>query len=292
VYCGQCGTQNNDEAGHCETCGAPLLITAGMRTCAACGANLGDHDRFCPTCGASADSVRAPASFIANDAFDEIDIDDIDITELPPWLREMAPGHVASTGHQASSQPTPDDLPEWLRDEYSGGEPAEATPPPAQSGSARGVQHQPADTFSLVSDDDLPDWLKAVGEEEIEQEPTPHPTESQPAGESRAVALVFEVPPISRAWSTHGRKIDPSRVASAQQDFSPLAPVSGRVSRQEEDDIWSKTQRFEHQPAEKPASDVEADGAQGKKRGTLRVVALVILLVFLLLLVYVFVQGV
>lgn len=298
MYCGQCGTQNNEEAGHCRTCGAPLLITAGTRTCAACGGSLGDHDRFCPSCGASADDPGSSTSYDASDAFEEIDIDDIDLSELPEWLQDMAiaQGRSASNRSQpVAGQPSPEDLPAWLRETEEGAPSRDtAPPPPAQSPPSSGVQHQPAELFSLVSDDDLPDWLKALGDEEPSDGAQPPATESVVPSESKAVALVFEVPPISRAWLTQGRRPDPSTVASAQQEFAPLEPWTGAADEPEQVDIWTQsTEPFDTQSSQGTASSegqAEPSAASGG-RNVFRLVLVAILLVLILTIAYVVIQG-
>lgn len=247
MYCGQCGTPNQDEAGHCETCGAPLLITAGSRACSSCGASLGDHDRFCTTCGTPAGDATAPGEYDAADDFGELDIDDIQVDELPDWLQEMAPSSSQTaeppTGQQRTgSQPAPDDLPDWLRDtpdEQSGGSSAAGQPPHAPPPETGPINHQPADEFSLVSDEDLPDWLKALSDDDNSSESStpPQPSTSAPRrsgqpGPTTAVANLYEVPAVSRAWLTQARSVDPDMVTSARQEFSPLEAISSVETEQ------------------------------------------------------------
>jgi hypothetical protein len=295
VYCGQCGTQNNEESGNCETCGAPLLITAGTRSCAACGGSLGDHDRFCPTCGAAADDAETSETYDASDSFEEIDIDDIEISELPPWLQDMATSDQQPRGNASGGQPSPEDLPDWLRDTEDGGESeSSGSLAPAQQSAPSGVQHQPAEHFSLVSDDDLPEWLKALGEEEPETVPANERATSQPPSEASAVALVFEVPPISRAWLTQGRRIEPSSLASAQQQFSPLDRLTGATEQSGPEGIWNESEEFTQGPAEPPSAEPDTDAGRAESTGGRsvgRIVVFALLLVIILTIAYVVIQG-
>jgi hypothetical protein len=293
VYCGQCGTQNNEEAGSCETCGAPLLITAGSRSCASCGGSLGDHDRFCPTCGAAADDEPEAESFDATDAFEEIDINEIDISELPPWLQEMAENEEQNGRPASPGQPSPEDLPDWLRESESDGS-SDTSPStnPTQPTASAGVQHQPAELFSLVSDEDLPDWLKALGEEESESPRPASPATNHESSPSTAVALVFEVPPISRAWLTQGRQVDPSSVASAQQQFSPLDPLTGAAEHSEEAGTWESTDGFAEESVDTTPTRTESAPTQrAGGRNIARIVMFALLLVIILTVAYVIIQG-
>ncbi len=314
MYCGQCGTPNEEEAGHCETCGAPLLITTGARTCSNCGGSLGDHDRFCTTCGAAASGAEATETYDAADDFGELEIDDIQLDELPDWLQDMAP----SPSPQLEPEPAPeephnpaesksselDGLPEWLRDSPPAGPASSASPdapPPPPPATQGGLDHQPADQFSLVTDEDLPDWLKALSDDDddlssaSQHAPAQAPTQ-QPSGEpTKAVANLYEVPPVSRAWLTQGRFVDPAQVTAARQEFSPLetAPdvATGQASSQS---IWDTG------PIEPTADDEETrpfavsqeEQAPGRGRLIARLVILVLLVIVALLLAYVLMQGV
>jgi hypothetical protein len=314
VYCGQCGTPNHEESGHCETCGAPLLITTGARNCANCGASLGDHDRFCTSCGTAANGTEATQQYDAADDFGELDIDDIQFDELPDWLQSMAPSTpeesepAAPTQQPTTDQPSPEDLPEWLREAPAASESVSppiadpqssqsATPPAREQGGQ--VDHQPADQFSLVSDEDLPDWLKALSDDDSDT-PSPQPQPAQPAATSSsptttAVANLFEVPPVSRAWLTQGRFVDQDDVTAARQEFMPLEAVSGVSAEQREShDIW------ETGPVEPPGEEQETrpfllpHDALGGDRGKLiaRIAILVLLVIVLLILGFLVLQGV
>lgn len=325
MYCGQCGTPNNEEAGHCETCGAPLLISAGARTCGQCGASLGDHDRFCTSCGASASNGGSADVYDAADDFGELDIDEIQMDELPDWLQGMAP----STPDQpprasVPDQPSPDDLPDWLRDDKpvsssisgpSDRGPIVPEPSPVPSvDNQQNMDHQPADQFSLVSEDDLPDWLKALSDDDDDSDfatstsassagvAPPGPSFSGGAAQpdrTRAVANLYDVPVVSRAWLAHGRQVDQSQVIAARQEFLPLDMVAG-VSPEEAQSrsIWDaepidpddeQTRQFVVSPDE---SDAELASDTGRGKLIARIVILVLLVAVALLLAYVFFQGV
>jgi hypothetical protein len=183
-------------------------------------------------------------------------IDDIQFDELPDWLQGMAPATPAQPQSApqppiASDQPTPDDLPEWLREPSSGESSWASIPQPAPStetsAERQGIDHQPADEFSLVSDEDLPDWLKALSDED-DDTTSASPSFAAPASPAgrtgsapttTAVANLFEVPPISRAWMTQGRAIDQDEVSAARQEFLPLDSVSSLVTEQADTaSIW------------------------------------------------------
>jgi hypothetical protein len=320
VYCGQCGTRNQDEAGHCDTCGAPLLITTGARSCGNCGAALGDHDRFCTTCGtAAADATDSADSYDASDDFGEIDIEDIQLDELPDWLQSMAPSPQKPSEQPTSAppshtgaQPDPDDLPDWLRDspgsarhgEPHAGSAKSFTPPPPPSPGA--VSHQPADEFSLVSDEDLPDWLKALSDED-ESSSTPPPAQpvaarpspSRPSGEpTRAVANLYEVPAISRAWQTQGRSVNQEQITSARQEFAPLEVVSSVATEQvRRESIWDSEPEQTAEDSEETRPFVvaqEEESSEGAGRGQLivRIIILALVVIVVLLLAFVLIQGV
>jgi hypothetical protein len=325
VYCGQCGTPNNEEAGHCETCGAPLLISAGARTCGQCGSSLGDHDRFCVSCGASASNGGAADVYDAADDFGELDIDEIQMDELPDWLQGMAPSTPEpSPRAPVPDQPSPDDLPDWLRDDS----PATPTSRPASSGprpaspvdtSQASTEHQPADQFSLVSDDDLPDWLKALSDDDGDTEfatstsSSPAPaasssssySSSRPVSQpdrSRALANLHDVPVVSRAWQRQGRQVDQSQVTAARQEFLPLDMVAG-VSPGEarSRSIWDaepmhSAEDAETQPFALSSDENEPEEISGAESGRGKLIAriaiLILLVMIALLLAYVFIQGV
>lgn len=316
MYCGQCGTPNEDEAGHCVTCGAPLLITTGARTCSTCGGALGDDDRFCTTCGTQADAAQSPGTYDAADDFGELDIDDVQLDELPDWLQSMAPAprQQPPTSQPHNQQPSPDDLPDWLRDMPSD-EPAaanqpetsdlpsppasQAPPPPSDRG---GVEHQPFDQFSLVSDDDLPDWLKALSDEDGDSsatlsQPTTQPVSGHPERQSTAVANLYDVPAVSRAWLRQGRQIDQDQVIAAREEFLPLEAFAGTEAAEEPSgthSIWDSG------PIEPSADDEETrpfsvsqeEDSAGRGRLIVRLVILVLLVIVALILAFVLIQGV
>jgi hypothetical protein len=322
VYCGQCGTPNNEESGHCETCGAPLLISTGARTCGQCGASLGDNDRFCTSCGASATDGGATDVYDASDDFGELNIDDIQLDDLPDWLQSMAPS--PETDRQPAqamdhNQPTPDDLPDWLRDTPASSatsgqsaSPAASNPPPGQQSS---VDHQPANEFSLVSDDDLPDWLKALSDDDgdsgefatssastsSQNHSDTRQTWSTPEPDrSRAVANPHDVPVISRAWLTQGRQVDQTQVTAARQEFLPLdavADISPAQARSRS--IWDaepedaqddeETTPFVLSPE---GDDTQSQTGTGRGKLIARIVILVLLVIVALLLAFVLIQGV
>lgn len=320
MYCGQCGTPNQDEAGHCETCGAPLLITTGSRTCGTCGASLGDHDRFCTTCGASATDAAESSGYDASDDFGDIDIDDIQLEELPDWLQEMAPSDAPSSDAQVpgmdaqqrpANQPAPDDLPDWLRDvpesgtgPAPGGGPASPTPP-ADPGP---IAHQPADEFSLVSDEDLPDWLKALSDDDdaADQAPPqqPAPAAQRTAGRqeqqpTRAVANLYEVPAVSRAWLTQARSVDPDQVTAARQEFSPLEALSGvstehagRQSIWDDGPVESTDDDEETRPFAVASEEETAEEGTNRTQLIIRIVVLVLIVIVVALLAFILLQGV
>jgi hypothetical protein len=307
VYCGQCGTPNQDEAGHCETCGAPLLITTGARVCGECGAALGDHDRFCTTCGAAASEAAASDGYDAADDFGELNIDDIEIDELPDWLQGMAPvqEHVTSERPRQSDQPTPDDLPDWLRDTPDGDDSliGAAPAPPPRTPESSSVDHQPAEEFSLLSDDDLPDWLKALSDED-DIDPSRSSTHvTAPAGPrhdsnpSTAVANLYEVPVVSRAWLAQGRSVDQEQVTSARQEFMPLEAMSGVATVQARpQSIWDSEpveadgDNEETRPFAVPQED--AAESQGRGRLIVRIVILALLVIVVMLIAFLLIQGV
>jgi hypothetical protein len=311
VYCGQCGTPNHEEYGHCQTCGAPLLITTGARSCANCGASLGDHDRFCTSCGTAASDAQGSQQYDAADDFGELNIDDIQFDELPDWLQSMAPSTPAESEPaptpSSTDQPSPEDLPDWLRETPATSDPVypstpgpQSSPPAMPPASERGrLDHQPADQFSLVSDEDLPDWLKALSDEDSDTSPPePQPAQastSSPSPRTSAVANLFEVPPVSRAWLTHGRFVDQDDVTAARQEFMPLEAVSGVSAEQRgSQDIW------ESDPVEAPGEEQETrpfllpHDSFGGDRGKLitRIAILVLLVIVLLILGFLVLQGV
>ena len=316
MYCGQCGTQNQDEAGHCETCGAPLLITTGSRVCGSCGASLGDHDRFCTTCGTPA-AEAAASEYDAADDFGELDIDDIDVGELPDWLQEMAPSRAEAAEPPAeqsgpANQPAPDDLPDWLRDvpdtQFDQSTSAAQSPPspPPEPGP---VSHQPAEDFSLVSDDDLPDWLKALSDDD-DSSGTSVPQQAQPTtsgqrssgqsgGPTTAVANLYEVPAVSRAWLTQSRSVDPDDVTSARQEFSPLESLSSVGTEQAaRPSIWDDqpeqpsedevTQPFT--VAQEPEPSEDAETGVSRVQLIIRIVVLVLIVIVVALLAFMLIQ--
>lgn len=325
MYCGQCGTPNHEEAGHCETCGAPLLITTGVRSCANCGASLGDNDRFCTSCGTATSGTETLEQYDASDDFGELNIDDIQLDELPDWLQGMAPtareepaqpqpqlpSHPPSSG----DQPSPDDLPDWLREtpSVSSSDPVPAPPlsapepPPTAPSEGSGVDHQPADQFSLVSDEDLPDWLKALSDDDdsSSNEPaysTPSQSGSSSGGSSQttAVANLFEVPAISRAWMTQGRSVNQDDVSAARQEFMPLEAVSSMTTRAA-DEAEDRQSIWDSGPIEPAEADQETrpftvppdEEQEGNRRQLIvRVVILALLIIVVLLLGFVLLQGI
>ncbi len=310
MYCGQCGTHNNEESGHCETCGAPLLISAGARSCSNCGASLGDNDRYCTSCGTAADSAQVDPAYSATDDFGELEIEDLDLSELPDWLREMAPpseeepadlpddvpvdtGQADAVSQDAPGA-SPDDLPDWLRDPE--GTPASAPAAPPQAEGVPSVDHQPADQFSLVTDEDLPDWLKALSDDEPESEQaaTPSSGSQAAAGQTSAVATLFEVPPVNRAWLTQGRRIDQQQIAAAQQDFAPLEVIAARpVEQQDAPDTW-ESGRAEPAPefeATRPISAEWTVSEGNRGRLILRISLIVLIVIVVLLVAFLLLQG-
>jgi hypothetical protein len=304
VYCGQCGTHNHEEAGHCETCGAPLLISAGARSCGNCGALLGDNDRYCTSCGASATAALPQERYDAADDFGELDIDDIQIDDLPDWLQGMAPQH-SQAPPPSPDHPSPDDLPDWLRESpsaparesaYASDLPRAAAQPQQEQGN---LDHQPANEFSLVSDDDLPDWLKALSDEADETDMPAPATEpvTAAAGPSQqqtmAVANLFDVPPVSRAWHSQGRFVDQNQVTAARQEFSPLEVLSVIQSEQAgTQSIWETSPMDVSGDNQSTSPFAVAEEGAGSTRGKLiiRVVILVLLVLIALTLAYVLLQ--
>ncbi len=327
MYCSQCGTSNSEEAGHCETCGAPLLISAGARTCGQCGASLGDHDRFCTSCGAAASNGGGSSDvYDAADDFGELNIDDIQLDDLPDWLQGMAPSEDTTPPRTSvPDQPSPHDLPDWLQDppstpSWSGSGASSATPPPpVDDNQSQGLDHQPADQFSLVTDDDLPDWLKELSEDADADEASNAATPVSSAGQtssrsgapatsasaapdrSRAVANLHDVPVVSRAWLAQGRQVDQSQVNSARQEFLPLDAVAGVTPGDAQSrSIWD-ADPVELDPDDEATRQfaVSHDGEEaaegsGAGRGKLiaRIAILVLLIIVALMLAYVFIQGI
>jgi hypothetical protein len=300
VYCGQCGSENNEEAGTCAVCGAPLLITAGARACQSCGASLGDNDQFCPSCGAPALEEAPEQVYSAEDAFGSIDPDDIVIDDLPEWLREMAPGQETPDETPASdSGPELEDLPDWLRETDSADQESpdtEHTPTQPQippSPSSQGVHHQPAEQFSLVSEDDLPEWLRALGDDEPAE-----PSSAEPQAtteETRSVAMIFEVPQVSRAWMSEGRRTDPDVIAAAREEFSSLGATVAVPSRSAETPDSPEPEQDDHDQPTEPIADVGGEVDQEGSRLPIGMIAkvatLIVLLIIVGVLAFIFIQG-
>ena len=292
MYCGQCGTRNNDEAGTCESCGSPLLISAGARNCESCGGSIGDTDQFCPSCGHPATSTSQ--TYDADDSFDSISADDIQLDELPDWLRDMA-GPQDQPGQEgvASGQAEPDDLPAWLQDPEGGSSP-DVSAGPAHSGRSSEIQHQPAEQFSLVGDEDLPEWLRALGDDESSSEQPPEPASasssswSSEPSDSRAVATLFDIPPVTRAWLEHGRVPNPEQIAAARQEFEALSVAAGRPeeqpllaeSRPAETIDWEQTTGA----ANDSTNESSSSGLRLADGGVSRIVKLVVLAILIVIL--------
>jgi hypothetical protein len=256
--------------------------------------------------------------FDASDDFGELNLDDVQVDELPEWLRSMAPAPASqeapSPPGRGQDQPTPDDLPDWLREPEAGASSASSPPqasqpdePPASAFSGhQQMDHQPADQFSLVSDDDLPDWLKELSDED---DYAPSSSSSAPTSPSRsysgtqststALANLYDVPPINRAWSTQGRHIDQDQAAAAHQEFLPLDALSSlAIQSTDAGETWEAVEP-EQMAAEdqetRPftVADEEPEDAEAGDRGKLiaRVAILVLFVIVLALLGYIIVQS-
>jgi hypothetical protein len=251
----------------------------------------------------------------ASDDFGELNIDDVQLDELPDWLRSMAPSTPSQQEPEppdrGRDQPSPDDLPDWLRetpaDSVSGDSTSHvqrAAPSQSAFPAQQSVDHQPADQFSLVSDEDLPDWLKALSDEDEDTASTPG---SPPTPASRsfssapstttALANLYDVPPINRAWSAQGRNVDQQQVATAQQEFLPLEALSNLTAqRSSSEEMWDSVSMErsddadqETRPFSVPETEEEENGDRGKLIA--RVVILALLIIVLVLLGYVLWQG-
>jgi hypothetical protein len=261
-------------------------------------------------------AARPKQVYDASDDFGELNIDDVEFDELPDWLQSMAPSTPAQPEPEppdhGRDQPTPDDLPDWLREPPADSATIESTSrqtqrdvstPPSFS-EQQSVDHQPADQFSLVSDEDLPDWLKALSDEDDDTSsisaapstPASRPYSSAPST-TTALANLYDVPPINRAWSAQGRYVDQEQAATAQREFLPLEALSNLAEQQSSvEEGWDTTsmdQADDTDQETRPFSVPEAEGDESGDRGRLiaRVVILVLLVIVLVLLGYVLWQG-
>jgi hypothetical protein len=132
-----------------------------------------------------------------------------------------------------------------------------------------------------------PTWLKALSDDDDDEvatapsQPTPSPVRSadQP---STAVANLFEIPPVSRAWHSQGRFVDQSEVMAARQEFSPLEAVTSAVSDQTASrSIWD-AESDEQQTTDQSTSPFAfVQSGSGADRG--RLIARLVILALLLL---------
>lgn len=58
MFCNKCGSQNDDGAKFCKTCGASLAVN-GENTCGGCGSTLESGVQFCPKCGRPRGSIAS-----------------------------------------------------------------------------------------------------------------------------------------------------------------------------------------------------------------------------------------
>lgn len=236
MYCAECGTANSVGAETCEVCGSPLGPSTGDQSCHVCGAPVEAHDRFCRACGQSLSGADA-GRFEPGPSFVDDSTLEVNVSELPPWLREMTLSKTEKeNGHVAASAAVADQvegLPNWLdasppangtgRKSTPSGLPTSAAPPPASG--------EQAESFSLITEDDLPEWLRALGDQELEQE-APAPT-SFTARASSPPTVATAAPAVSRAWLSRSRDTETESTGQIAADFAPLeaGPVASLTRR-------------------------------------------------------------
>ncbi|HET9016079.1 MAG TPA: zinc ribbon domain-containing protein [Thermomicrobiaceae bacterium] len=224
MYCAQCGTSNQTGGETCEVCGAPMSARSGPETCPSCHELISTYDRYCQSCGAPLGAADAAGQFEPGPSFVDDEPLQVNPTELPPWLRDLATSEPPAP--TVAEQGPTENLPDWLRAARSQS-PAQADTEPEVGGTqtatpAATPPFSLSDEFSLIGDEDLPEWLRALGDEE-----PPAPVSAvADSGTARqlAAAAVLDVPSVSRAWLTAPRAIDPDAEATARPDFFPLEP--------------------------------------------------------------------
>jgi len=283
VYCAQCGTSNDPGGDTCDVCGAPLTAEAGPERCPSCDAPISVHDRYCRSCGASLIGPDA-ARYEPGPSFVDDSNLEVDPATLPPWLRDVVGGSVA-TAQPAAESLNGEQMPEWLqtpRPDFgpSGTPTVQVTETSSEPAGAAGG-------FSLIGEDDLPEWLRALGDEESDA-PAAQVRDASPA----PVAAVAEVPRVSRAWLERPRTIDPAAEASARQQFAPLESetVTGHVALQMQPPVAVAPAAVS--PAEPaPAGPVDvvrprSDAERRKRRVRILILLLAIAVLVLLLVLY------
>jgi hypothetical protein len=289
VFCGQCGTENSRDARECVVCGSPLTIQIGGGTCDTCGAVVGADDRYCRSCGEriEQDEISGPPQPGAS--FGDDDLSDIELSALPDWLRDLAPSEaLPGQNSYAGAPPSPNDLPDWLREVGESLDDAPAGPLPSVS-SIGSAHHQPPAQFELVSDDDLPDWSKALGDDDT-YEPERVPSLPFEPRSTKSVAVLAQVPAVSRAWLRQGRSLDLSSAEEAKREFAPLHSMQADAPAREP--RASTTTEFTplSQPDTEPRGASE-EGAAPARRSRVRIFTLALLIAVILLLTYVVIQS-
>ena len=294
MYCAECGTANSTGAETCEICGSPLGLSSGDLSCHVCGSPMSENDRFCRKCGQS-QSGAAAGRYEPGPSFVDDSALQVDLFELPPWLREMTTSAgVASDGRMRASSATvaqSDTLPPWLDavppTNGSGGvaanHAAEGWPKPA----ARPTEESMAE-FSLISEDDRPEWLRALGDQEFEVDPTPIAPTNGATASPRPPMLV--TPTISRAWLSRPRSIENETAEQVATDFVPIDSSNDATSAQkptsEVDASAQSSNSTESLPvavAEAPAQDMAK--AKPERMRLVLLSALVVVMVIVLFLV-------
>lgn len=276
MYCAQCGTSNQPGGDTCEVCGAPLSPRSGPETCPTCHAVVSAYDRFCQACGAPLVTADASPHFEPGPSFVDDEPLQVNPTELPPWLRDLAATNPPTVEEPPIAEPE-EKLPDWLRATRS-----LATEPVAAA------VHEPTpvepltlgDEFSFIGDDDLPEWLRALGDEEPAASATTGPEMSAVRG--AAPAAVLDVPSISRAWLTTLRPTDPDLEAAARPDFFPAdAELAGAPAMQ-----TAETMVPEVEPEPVPSTMVSRTSAVGDRKRRIRLLLLILSILVILAAVY------
>lgn len=223
MYCSQCGTENRTDVETCTLCGSPLTPRSGPETCSACGGPVDAYDRFCAQCGAALPSAP-PGPYTPGPSFEDDDLSDLNVSELPPWLQDLAPQNGASAPEPEpmpmQAEPDESTLPEWLVAARSTGDVSPAPGLEAPAADAASAAGEALGAFSLVGEDDLPEWLRVLGDEESAAASADDKVvRDAPASSPAAVAAV---PSVSRAWLARPRAVDAESAAEARRAFVPV----------------------------------------------------------------------
>jgi hypothetical protein len=298
VFCSQCGTENSRNDTYCIVCGSSLRMAGDGGPCVHCSARLSSDARYCSSCGESVAEPDDRDTLFAGPSFDADNLEDVDLADLPDWLRDLAPRDDHRPSAPVSpSQPTPDDLPDWLRD--TGDDDIQLEDFSETPSTVDPVHHHPAAEFELVSDDELSDWLTTLGDEDggdgdhvITSAPYDSGAREPVAASSNAVALLAEAPAVSRAWLREGRMVATAVADEARRDFAPLQSLETEQPTHQASDV--ETIRFPTtMPAEVTMPIPEETGSSTSfwTRHRMRLVTLALFLIVVLLLAFLLIQS-